>query len=222
MSFRYPKSLRDILTLIAFVAVGSGAAFADEVASELMDVSDNSTFTLEQAKEAGARHSAYRNQAAVSLATDTLEPDLAGFHAEIQPILAETCFNCHGEKKQKGELRLDARAFAFKGGHDGAAIVADREAFVTGPTRPAANVKLFCKLDAAGAVSDLQSADPGFTAWTPAGTGPYTGTVTFPATLPTGKAPDADLPAGTTITVEVEASNTAGTDSAKSNTVTPA
>ena len=100
--------------------------------------------------------------------------------------------------------------------------LAAREGFVTGPTRPAANVKLFCKLDAAGAVSDLQSADPGFTAWTPAGTGPYTGTVTFPATLPTGKAPDADLPAGTTITVEVEASNTAGTDSAKSNTVTPA
>jgi hypothetical protein len=92
------------------------------------------------------------------------------------------------------------------------------------PTRtvPAANVKLYCKLDAAGAVSDLQSADPGFTAWTPAGTGPYTGTVTFPATLPSGADPDTDLPAGTTITVEVEASNTSGSDSAKSNTVTPA
>ena len=95
--------------------------------------------------------------------------------------------------------------------------------YVIGPTKtvPAANVKLFCNLDAAGAVSDLQSADPGFTAWTPAGTGPYTGTVTFPATLPTGNAPDADLPAGTTVTVEVEASNAAGSDSAKSNTVTP-
>ena len=94
---------------------------------------------------------------------------------------------------------------------------------VKGPLKASgANAKLYCKLDAAGAVSDLQSADPGFTAWTPAGTGPYTGTVTFPATLPTGNAPDADLPAGTTITVEVQASNTAGTDSAKSNTVTPA
>ena len=93
---------------------------------------------------------------------------------------------------------------------------------VKGPPKPVGNVKLYCRLDAAGAVSDLQSADPGFTAWTPAGTGPYTGTVTFPATLPTGNAPDADLPAGTTVTVEVEASNTAGTDSATSNTVTPA
>ena len=93
---------------------------------------------------------------------------------------------------------------------------------VKGPLKPGGpNVKLYCKLDAAGAVSDLQSADPGFTAWTPAGAGPYTGTVTFPATLPTGNAPDTDLPAGTTITVEVEASNASGTDSAKSNTVTP-
>jgi hypothetical protein len=91
---------------------------------------------------------------------------------------------------------------------------------VVGPAK-VNSVKLYCKLDAAGAVSDLQSADPGFTAWTPAGTGPYTGTVTFPATLPSGAAPDTDLPAGTTITVEVEASNTSGSDSAKSNTVTP-
>ena len=107
----------------------------------------------------------------------------------------------------------------------GASGTWDVDSAVKGPLKaPAggASVKLYCKLDAAGAVSDLQSADPGFTAWTPAGTGPYTGTVTFPATLPTGNAPDADLPAGTTLTVEVQASNTAGTDSAKSNTVTPA
>jgi hypothetical protein len=94
---------------------------------------------------------------------------------------------------------------------------------VKGPLKAAGpNVKLYCKLNAAGAVSDLQSVDPGFTAWTPAGTGPYTGTVTWPALLPSGNAPDADLPAGTTITVEVEASNTAGTDTATSNTITPA
>jgi hypothetical protein len=96
---------------------------------------------------------------------------------------------------------------------------------VKGPVKlPAAGakVRLYCKLDAAGVVSDLQSADPGFTAWTPAGAGPYTGTVTFPATLPSGIAPDTDLPAGTTITVEVEASNMNGSDSATSNTVTPA
>ena len=45
------------------------------------------------------------------------------FEREIRPLLREHCVECHGPKKQKGELRLDARAFAFKGGHDGAVIV---------------------------------------------------------------------------------------------------
>lgn len=45
------------------------------------------------------------------------------FDREIRPLLQEHCVECHGEKKQKGELRLDAKTFAFKGGHDGAAIV---------------------------------------------------------------------------------------------------
>jgi hypothetical protein len=95
--------------------------------------------------------------------------------------------------------------------------------YVIGPTKttPAANIKLYCKLNPAGFVSDLQKTDPGFTAWTPAGTGPYTGKVTFPAKLPSGQPTDADLPPGTTLTVEVEASNASGTDSDKSNTITP-
>lgn len=48
------------------------------------------------------------------------------FDQEIRPLLQERCIECHGEKKQKGELRLDAKAFAFKGGHDGPAIVAGK------------------------------------------------------------------------------------------------
>ena len=47
----------------------------------------------------------------------------ADFEKEIRPLLQKHCVECHGEKKQKGELRLDAKTFAFKGGHDGAAIV---------------------------------------------------------------------------------------------------
>ncbi len=45
------------------------------------------------------------------------------FEREIRPLLADRCVECHGAKKQKGDLRLDAKPFAFKGGHDGAAIV---------------------------------------------------------------------------------------------------
>ena len=45
------------------------------------------------------------------------------FDREIRPLLQERCLECHGEKKQKGGLRLDAKVFAFKGGHDGPAII---------------------------------------------------------------------------------------------------
>jgi hypothetical protein len=48
------------------------------------------------------------------------------FDKEIRPVIQERCVECHGARKQKGELRLDAKSFAFKGGHDGPAIVAGR------------------------------------------------------------------------------------------------
>jgi hypothetical protein len=48
------------------------------------------------------------------------------FDREIRPLLQERCIECHGENKQKGELRLDAKSFALKGGHDGPAIVAGK------------------------------------------------------------------------------------------------
>ena len=48
------------------------------------------------------------------------------FDREIRPLLQERCIECHGEKKQKGELRLDAKSYTFKGGHDGPAIVAGK------------------------------------------------------------------------------------------------
>ena len=87
---------------------------------------------------------------------------------------------------------------------------------VVGPTKPAAHVKLYCKLDPTLNVTDLQSPDPGYTAVT--GAGPYA--VKFPATLPSGNPPDTDLPAGTQLTVEVQATNHAGT-SIKHQTITP-
>lgn len=46
------------------------------------------------------------------------------FAKDIQPILKESCLKCHGSEKQKGELRLDSKAAAMKGGKDGVVIVA--------------------------------------------------------------------------------------------------
>ena len=46
------------------------------------------------------------------------------FDAEIRPLLQERCVECHGPKKAKADLRLDARSHAFKGGESGPAFVA--------------------------------------------------------------------------------------------------
>ncbi len=45
------------------------------------------------------------------------------FEKKIRPILVEHCLDCHGEKKQKGGLRLDSKAGWVKGGESGPAVV---------------------------------------------------------------------------------------------------
>ncbi|MCI0660529.1 MAG: DUF1549 domain-containing protein, partial [Acidobacteria bacterium] len=45
------------------------------------------------------------------------------FQREIQPIFAQTCYQCHGPKKALGQLRLDLKAFAMKGGISGPSII---------------------------------------------------------------------------------------------------
>ncbi|MGE0131538.1 MAG: PSD1 and planctomycete cytochrome C domain-containing protein [Blastocatellales bacterium] len=50
------------------------------------------------------------------------------FDRDIRPIFAARCVGCHGEKKQSGGLRLDARAFAMRGGQSGPVIVAGKGA----------------------------------------------------------------------------------------------
>ena len=49
---------------------------------------------------------------------------LAFFENKIRPVLAERCYECHSAgKKQKGNLLLDTREGALKGGDTGPAIV---------------------------------------------------------------------------------------------------
>ncbi len=61
-----------------------------------------------------------------SLRAQNPEPSPAqaiDFARDIQPILQKHCYECHGAEKARGELRLDLRAAAMKGGETGAAIV---------------------------------------------------------------------------------------------------
>jgi hypothetical protein len=46
------------------------------------------------------------------------------FEAKIRPVLVERCYECHGEKKTKGGLRLDTREATLKGGDTAPALVA--------------------------------------------------------------------------------------------------
>jgi hypothetical protein len=46
------------------------------------------------------------------------------FDREIRPLLQDRCVECHGPRKNKADLRLDAKPHAFKGGESGAAFVA--------------------------------------------------------------------------------------------------
>ena len=57
-------------------------------------------------------------------AADNPSPaDFEFFEKEIRPLLINRCYECHGEQKQKGGLRLDSRAATLRGGDSGPALV---------------------------------------------------------------------------------------------------
>jgi mono/diheme cytochrome c family protein len=62
------------------------------------------------------------------LPTLAAQSQQVSFDRDILPIFASRCLSCHGEKKQNGGLRLDAKAFAMRGGQSGPVIVAGNAA----------------------------------------------------------------------------------------------
>ncbi len=58
--------------------------------------------------------------------TDAERESLKFFENEVRPLLANRCYECHGEKKKKGSLRLDHISFIMKGGDSGPALVAGK------------------------------------------------------------------------------------------------
>jgi len=66
--------------------------------------------------------------AAAGAATSLAAADKVDFAKDIQPVLQQNCFKCHGAEKQKGKLRLDSREAALKGGKGGPAFVASDSA----------------------------------------------------------------------------------------------
>ena len=55
-------------------------------------------------------------------------PREVDFAQDVYPIFKARCFSCHGDEAQEGELRLDQRATALRGGAGGAIIVSGKSA----------------------------------------------------------------------------------------------
>ncbi|MEO6739790.1 MAG: c-type cytochrome domain-containing protein, partial [Chthoniobacteraceae bacterium] len=58
--------------------------------------------------------------------TDAERETMKFFENDVRPLLANRCYECHGEKKKKGSLRLDHISFITKGGDSGPALVAGK------------------------------------------------------------------------------------------------
>lgn len=48
----------------------------------------------------------------------------AAFKEKVWPIIEASCTGCHGEKKQRGKLRLDSKEAWLKGGENGKIVEA--------------------------------------------------------------------------------------------------
>ncbi len=64
------------------------------------------------------------NFASLTSATDKLtEQQELDLNGQVRAIFAHNCYTCHSAEKVKGELRLDKKRMAFKGGKSGAVII---------------------------------------------------------------------------------------------------
>ncbi len=54
--------------------------------------------------------------------------DPVSFSKDVQPILHESCWNCHGPTQQMSDLSLYTRDAAMKGGDHGAVIIPGKAA----------------------------------------------------------------------------------------------
>ena len=74
--------------------------------------------TLEEVRAAGALRSSLLNRSGRSVGSASSPASLDVFRQEIEPILRETCFKCHGAKKQKADFRIDTLDPDLRRGHD--------------------------------------------------------------------------------------------------------
>jgi len=91
------------LLCLMFTA-GAESALAQDRASE-----GAASLTLEQLRAEGALRSRYRQQREVasSVAEDPSKDHQASFRQHVEPVLKETCVQCHGPDHVEGNIRID-------------------------------------------------------------------------------------------------------------------
>jgi mono/diheme cytochrome c family protein len=90
-----------LLPALLFCTIAATSTAQDSAASGTADQ------TLEELKAAAALRSAYLKQAPQPAGTEVPQPRLAEFQKVIQPILNQTCVQCHGPDAQEGNIRID-------------------------------------------------------------------------------------------------------------------
>lgn len=76
------------------------------------------------------------------------------FEKDIKPLFDASCTGCHGEKRSKGDLRLDSLAAVLKGGEDGKVIV-------SGKSKDSSLVVAIARLDDESAMPPKHKGPPG-------------------------------------------------------------
>lgn len=80
---------------------------ASESPSVAKGTSDPAEPTFAELKAAGARRSSYLKFQPRSDSNQAPQPQLAVFRDRVQPILEQTCVQCHGPDAQEGNIRID-------------------------------------------------------------------------------------------------------------------
>ena len=120
-TYTYFKKSRRMQKLFLTLTV-AGVTIAGHYGASLTHGEDYLTSVLPSAETSAAV-----NQPTFVLANQTgplSETQIQELNLQIRTIFAHSCTNCHGEAKQKGDLRLDSKEAILKGGEDGPALVA--------------------------------------------------------------------------------------------------
>ena len=94
-------------SIFVLVLVGVVARVPFNSVAQSDEVKAPGTPTLEQVKAEGALRSSYRNSTNSERMREAPQANLKAFRAEIEPVFAETCVECHGPDKQKAKFRID-------------------------------------------------------------------------------------------------------------------